>query len=120
MTGSKDCFITTFYLSIILVVSIVRKQHETIFVKVEKFNQQLLKWFSVKKIKHFIIKNLYLIKGYGPRKLIRVSWKRTEKVRIVQTLEEAQRLRKTIPYGTDGRTDKQRGKTRNVAYMTAA
>jgi len=58
-----------------------------LFVKLEKFNQKLLT-FSVKKIKH--VKNLYLIKGYRPeRLLVRVSLKRTEKVQVVQTFGEA-------------------------------
>ena len=56
-------FYYVFYLFILFIVSIVclYKHQDTIFVKLEEFNQKILKWFfSVKKYTIVIIKYLCL------------------------------------------------------------
>jgi len=57
--------------------------------KFEKNNEKPLKWFSLKKHQALIIKNLYLIfKGYGLRKILRVTWERMRKMQIGQAFDE--------------------------------
>jgi len=86
-----------FYLFIIVVVSIICKHQETFFCKTWKYcNQKLLKWYFFEEDTcKALVKNMYLVKGYGPyaprnlsQSFLEKDWKGSE----LQTLGDAAKI----------------------------